>query len=177
MRWQIAVALDSNSGAVTSRRAPSLGELGKAKLMARICRLMIGVNTGHSPGTPHPTAASSVAARKVKLSQILSQIDDTEVEVLDEKMLLVMYARYEQLYGKGQRPHPSREPSVEQLTAIHGLITSGQNPYVDFAIFGPYATRLKKKLKFQGLTLFKGGRARSDRTIWPTQFRHLESFL
>ena len=54
---------------------------------------MIGVNTGHSPGTPHPTAASSVAARKVKLSQILSQIDDTEVEVLDEKMLLVMYAR------------------------------------------------------------------------------------
>lgn len=169
-RWQIAVALDSNSGAVTSRRAPSLGELGKAKLMARICRLMIGGNTGHSPGTPHPTAASSVAARKVKLSQILSQIDDTEVEVLDEKMLLVMYARYEQLYGKGQRPHPSREPSVEQLTAIHGLITSGQNPYVDFAIFGPYATRLKKKLKFQGLTLSKEGELVQTELYGPHNF-------
>ena len=66
-------------------------------------------------------------------------------------------ARYEHLFGKDQRPHPSREPSVEQLTAIHGLIRSDQNPYVDFAIFGPFATRLKKRLKFQGLILSKDG--------------------
>ena len=153
--WKIATVLDAD-GRVTSRRDPTMADLGKAKLIARICRQKIGIGVS-TTGVSTTVVASSVAARKIKLSQVLSQVDDTEIDVLTEPQLVGMYARYEHLFGKGQRPHPSREPSVEQLTAIHGLIRSDQNPYVDFAIFGPFATRLKKRLKFQGLTLSKDG--------------------
>ena len=153
--WKIPTVIDGD-GHVTSRRDPTMAELGKAKLIARICRQKIGIGVS-TTGVPTTALASSVAARKIKLSQVLSQVNDTEIDVLTEPQLVGMYARYEHLFGKGQRPHPSREPSVEQLTAIHGLIRSGQNPYVDFAIFGPFATRLKKRLKFQGLTLSKDG--------------------
>ena len=118
-----------------------------------------------------------MAARKIKLSQVLSQVDDTEIDVLTEPQLVGMYARYEHLFGKGQRPHPSREPSVEQLTAIHGLIRSDQNPYVDFAIFGPFATRLKKRLKFQGLTLSKDGELISDRASWSSELCYMEGII
>lgn len=121
---------------------------------SRVCQLKIGLSGATTaPATAAPVASSSVSARRVRLSHVLSQVDDTEVDILSESQLLVMYARYETLFGQGQRPHPSREPSIEQITAVHGLLQADQNPYVDLAIFGPFATRMKKRLKFQGLTL------------------------
>ena len=99
----------------------------------------------------------SSAARKFKLCQVLSQIDDTEIELLSEKELLAAYGRYEVLFGKGQRPPTDRDPTAEQLSAVQALLKSCQTPYADFAVFGPHGTRIFKKLRFQGLTLNKAG--------------------
>ena len=37
-----------------------------------------------------------------------------------------MFGRYEVLYGKGQRPHPNQEPSIEQLSRLKSLLHSNQ---------------------------------------------------
>ena len=150
--WEISTAVDAN-GVSTSARPPSVAERGMARLIGRICRRKMGVEMPASSST----APSSVAVRKLRLNQVLSQIDEAEFEMLSEADLLVMFARYETLFGKGQRPPSDKEPSSEQLAALSSLLKTHQVPYVDFAIFGPYGTRIKKKLKFSGLVLNKAG--------------------
>ena len=61
------------------------------------------------------------------------------------------------LYGKGQRPQPNQEPSIEQLSGLKALVDGGQCPYADFAIFQPYAARIMKRIKFSGLVITKSG--------------------
>ena len=155
--WRVAKAR-TPTGEFSEFRNATIGEKGAAKFLARICRLKLGVGR-LVPAQVAPSAPSlpSSAARKFKLCQVLSQIDDTEIELLSEKELLAAYGRYEVLFGKGQRPPTDRDPTVEQLSAVQALLKSCQTPYADFAVFGPHGTRIFKKLKFQGLTLNKAG--------------------
>ena len=160
--WSIQVPGATDSDPVT-QRAPTLIELGKANYMARIARLKLGLErsvvTSPTPAAPGalPSAPSSVATRKVKMNQILSQMDETEVDIVDGNEQIRMFGRYEVLYGKGQRPHPNQEPSIEQLSGLKSLLDNNQCPYADFAIFQPFAARIMKRLKFSGLILNKAG--------------------
>ena len=156
--WKIATSVDA-SGVVTEERRPNAIETGAARFFGRICRLRLGVQSaGHAtPAGSVPPSGSTVASRKLKLSQIISQVDETEIEPLSESDVLVMFARYETLFGKGQRPPSNREPTAEQLAALRSLLNSQQVPYCDFAIYGPHGTRITRKLKFSGLVLNKNG--------------------
>jgi len=143
-------------------RDPTLVETGKALYLGRIARSKLGlenivVATAPAPLTASPTGASAVASRKVKMNQILSQLDETEVDVVTAAEQVRMLARYETLYGKGQRPQPNQEPSIEQLSGLKALVDGGQCPYADFAIFQPYAARIMKRIKFSGLVITKSG--------------------
>ena len=60
--------------------------------------------------------------RKVKLTQVLSQLDETEVDVIAESEQIRMHARFETLFGKGQRPPPHRELTMEQLSGLKSLV-------------------------------------------------------
>ena len=60
---------------------------------------MLAAKASAPPPMGPPAAASSLAAlRKVKLSAVLSQVDDSEIAVLDEKEILKGYPRYEAVY-------------------------------------------------------------------------------
>jgi len=87
----------------------------------------------------------------------LSQLDESEIEIVSSAEQLKCFARYEVLYGKNQRPHPDQEPSIEQLSGLKALLDTSQCPYADFAIFQPHAARIMKKIRFQGLILNKAG--------------------
>ena len=113
------------------------------------------------PTTPPATSAFSAALRKVKLSAVLSQVDDAEIDVLDEKEILKGYLRYEAVYGKGERPPKDSEPTSEQISSISHLVKQGHPPYADFAIFGPYGHRLYKKIKLSGVTIGRDGLLKS----------------
>ena len=160
--WTIQVPGATESDPST-QRAPTLIELGKAQYLARIARLKLGLEAVTSTASPpivHPATApgtSSVTARKVKMNHILSQLDETEVDIVDGSEQIRMFGRYEVLYGKGQRPHPNQEPSIEQLSGLKSLLDNNQCPYADFAIFQPFAARIMKRLKFSGLILNKAG--------------------
>ena len=160
--WTIQVPGASDTDPPT-QRAPTLIELGKAQYLARIARLKLGLEAVTSTAAPPVAHAaplpgtSSVTARKVKMNQILSQLDETEVDIVDGSEQIRMFGRYEVLYGKGQRPHPNQEPSIEQLSGLKSLLDNNQCPYADFAIFQPFAARIMKRLKFSGLILNKAG--------------------
>ena len=146
-------------GAVTER-PPTLTETGQALYLGRIARMKLGLDGASSPQSTAVSAVpavSSTAIRKIKMSQILSQLDESEVELVSSAEQLKCFARYEVLFGKNQRPHPDHEPSIEQLSGLKALLDATQPPYADYAIFQPYAARIMKKIKFSGLILNKAG--------------------
>jgi hypothetical protein len=89
-----------------------------------------------------PVAGS--ALKKVRLSSLVDSTAEAEVVLLDAITLRKMFDDYETTLGES--PHEDTEPSPEQLSAVHQLITAGCPPYVDFSLFGPHGGRLLKKL-------------------------------
>ena len=162
--------------------SPTIAQVGQAKLVFRTCKVICGQGQTledlqkqlteaqqKAQNATTPQAASSAASeRKVKLSAILSQVDDSEAKVLTEKELVAAYLRYAAVYGDGERPPKESEPTLEQLSAIHHLVTQGHPPYCDFAIWGPYGHRLVKKLKLSGYVIGRDGILTSVEVTGPT---------
>eukprot|EP00435_Cladocopium_sp_Y103_P045514 s2395_g13.t1 len=155
-------------GAAGETRAPTLVETGQAQLFIRACQLVGGQGqtiqqmtasiaaAKAAPAAPTPAQASS-PARKVKLTSVSSQVDDTEIKLLSEADLVAMYTEYERVYGAGERPSKDCEPTAEQISAIVHLLDSGLPPFADFAVFGPYGHRIERKLKLSGVAIGRDG--------------------
>eukprot|EP00435_Cladocopium_sp_Y103_P052243 s2443_g16.t1 len=161
--WRVPVA-----GAAA--QAPTLAESGMAKLFCRACQLVAGTgqtlqelkamaatSTAPSVTAPAVTPGSSTQSRKIKLSSVVSQVDDSEILVAEEKEILKCYGRYEQVFGTGERPAKDCEPTAEQLSSLIHLIGAGQPPYVDFSVFGPFGHRMMKRIKLSGYNIERDG--------------------
>ena len=87
--------------------SPTIAQLGQAKLVFRACKVVCGNGQtledlqkqlkeaqAQTQSSATPTAVSTAADRKVKLSAILSQVDDSEAKVMSEKDLVTAYMRY-----------------------------------------------------------------------------------
>lgn len=159
------------SGGGGAARAPTLVESGQASLVLRACQLVGGqgqtIADMHTaiaaakaaPAVPVTVAASSTP-RKVKMATVASQVDDTEVPLIDEAELVRMYKEYEKIYGPGERPPKDCEPTTEQISAISHLLDNGLPPFADFAIFGPYGRRIERKVRLTGMTIGRDGNMR-----------------
>ena len=115
-------------------------------------------------------AGSSAAQRKVKLSTILSQINETEVETMSETDIQAGYARYEVIFGEGVRPPPDSECTDDQLSGIKYLLHASMSPYVDFAIWGPHGHRILRKIKLSGATFKPDGSISNIELFGPADF-------
>lgn len=109
----------------------------------------------HMPATV-PTQSASTP-RKVKLNSVSSQVDDTEVSLLNEAQLVAMYAEYERVNRLGESPPKDCEPTTEQISAIVHLLDNGLPPFADFASFSPYGHRIERKLKLSGVAIGRDG--------------------
>jgi hypothetical protein len=87
-------------------------------------------------------------------------VDDTEILMADDEVLKA-FARYERVYGKGDRPPNGTEPTSEQLSAVKHLLDSNCCPYTDFPVFGPYGQRIYKKVKLSGYQIARDGQLTS----------------
>ena len=135
-----------------SPRAPTLVEVSQAELVLRVCRLVSGkgqsieemtralAKAKAAPATPAASAMTPSPTRRVKLSAVASQVDETEVPLLSEADLVKMYSEYEKVFGVGERP----QTAAEQLTAICRLLGNNLPPFADFAVFGPFGHRLQR---------------------------------
>ena len=132
-------------------------------LLGKACRALAGLDLPAAPPPPSGVAPVSVLVKKTKLSQILKQGDDTEIDILPETSIAVGHGRWEAAFGPGKRPAEECECTKEQLSAVKHLLDCDCVPYVDFAIWGPFGHRIERKLRLTGQIL------QSDGT-----FRHVE---
>ena len=83
-------------------------------------------------------------AKRVRLSSLVDSSAEAELITLEGSEIRRMFSEYKK--ARGDYPHKDMEPSEEQLSAVAQLLKTGQAPYVDFALFGPYGKRALKKL-------------------------------
>ena len=160
--------------AMESEGGPTLVEKAQIGLAWRVARRLAAASWGEfidkdpfeeksSESAPRPAgsptsqqqattsgdgAASLTTLKKVKLSQVLDQADDTEVSIATDSTVRTWYANW-QTFAQGP-PDPEEEPSVEQLTALHTRVAVlGKTPWADFAVFSPFAKRVLKANKFK----------------------------
>ena len=80
------------------------------------------------------------------------------------------FARWAVIFGKHDRPEPCESPAPEQMSALEYLIRTRQVPYVDFSAWGPYFTRVMKRLKLVGKTLAESGTLTTLEIFGPPTF-------
>ena len=152
-------------------RAMKFAEKASLLLIGEACRATAGMASGPPSGSlapasgPPPTV--SVSVQKVKLSQVLRQGDDTDLEVLPQAAMVVGFGRWEAYFGLERRPAEEAEITIEQFTCMKHLLESERVPYADFAIWGPFGHRTERKLRIAGQLLQADGTFRSVEIAGP----------
>ena len=96
--------------------------------------------------------------------------------MLDPADVATAYRNYDAKMGSGLAgsepavPHPEMEPTIEQLSAIAGILKNGGVPYADFAIWGPFGNRLRRKLVFEGYALGPNGEVHMKELKGPSSY-------
>ena len=165
-------------------RAPTMAEHGQAMLFGRACRITAGNGEtieelrarAKAASVPPPVAtAPASTGRKLKMTSIASQVDDSEFDMAPESELLLCFRRYESIFGRGERPGQDQEPTPEQVSAIRCILSRGQPPFVDFGVFGPHGHRIMKKVKLSGYTIGRDGQLQSIELLGPTNIAMWEA--
>lgn len=174
-----AVAVAINATEVTTapgppavRRPATLVEKTGLALMWRIARRLAWRASGEAwdayrdvdpldPVAPAPLALAVPAAaqpaaatapvpggRRIRANQVIDQGDEAEFAPATQVQLDGWYATYLML-NRGP-PSESREPNEDQLVALYNRVMIGRrSPYVDLAIWCPYARRAIRASKFR----------------------------
>ena len=126
--------------------------------------------TGTTPSSTPPTSPE----RKMKLSQVADQGDESEFMVLPETKKAAFYARY--VAKVGGLPSDAEDASIEQISAVIRKVRHlGQPPYCDFAVFVPFAKKHLKAQKYQSFLLQEDGSFLSKMVPGPGCFSHWQA--
>ena len=103
-----------------------------------------------------PTSAGPPSGHKlrVKMSQVIDQGADQEVEVLPHDEI----AKYRQQYmlAEGDAPLEREEVTDAQLSCLKAKVSCEAAPFVDMGVWGPYGERLARQMKFTSQVLKDG---------------------
>jgi hypothetical protein len=149
---------------------PSAVERGQAGSLLRVARLVLGLSAvdpfeagARGPGagggaalhsasgssSASSASASSTSERKVKLSGVLDQADDSEAKPLAPDTIRALVSEWRDTHNDGEDPTEEEEATGDQLTALSFRLRSGAAPFCDFAVWRPYGARMGRLLKFQ----------------------------
>jgi len=167
--WQVIITPAVKGGAAAVTRGPTLLETGAAVLLGKICRLTAGEEVlvvskakavqdaaDQALALAKATSAPPKAAADVfKLDLVVNQGIEKELQIMDAAPLETCYKNYETVFGC--YPEPKKEANAMQLTGLKYLVDNKLVPYIDLGVWGPFAGRMFKKLKFRGLVQTKAG--------------------
>ena len=123
--WKVPRSSQDGTALDPPMRVLNIAEVGRARLFGRACRLVAGnglsIEELHNrlaaaASQPAPVATGT-GSRKLKLSTIASQVDDTEFEMASGAGLLACFRRYENIFGRGERPGQGHECSAMDTEA------------------------------------------------------------
>jgi len=122
----------------------------RIRFLQRVARLTAGLPVERERPLPEASAAPLPPSKRVKLSSLVDPSAEAELVNLDSSVVRSMFSSYKD--KRGAYPHKDHEPTEEQLSAVAQLLSAGQAPYVDFALFGPHGKRALKKLSMVAFT-------------------------
>ena len=159
-------------GVAPAPRHPSDIELAQMELFWRGCCIKCGrdpdAGDGNSPApakpksspmvdlTGPPSASPAQGERRVKLSSIADQGNDSDIFFLTNDEIDALYTEYHRIMGAD--PAKDCEPTADQISAINTLLKQGHPPFADFAIFTPHGRRMQRKLKFKSMQIQPDGK-------------------
>ena len=141
-------------------------EKGQMRLLANAVRKKFGLSfafEGVASVAQQPLAASTVPTSaapattprvKLKLSQVVDQGADQDCEMLSSVELLACRQRY--IASTGDSPLEKEEVTDAQLSCLRAKVESGQAPFIDMGVWGPYGDRIARAMKFTSQALKDG---------------------
>ena len=128
-------------------------------------------------GTTSQGSPGSTPERKMKLSQVADQGDESEFVVLPEARKAKYYTKY--VAKVGGMPADLEDPTVEQISPIvRKVFTLGQPPYCDFAVWVPFAKPHQSfVVQDDGSFLAKMVPGPASFTHWQASYRVLRTTL
>ena len=116
---------------------------------------------------PAPTAN----VRTAKFKDIADGMRAGEVAVLEPESHTECIDNYLRVMHAKRIPE-AHEPTADQLSVLQAIIKEQSVPYVDFAIWGPYANRISKALSGTGLLFDADLKLTTVQFKGPPSFRH-----
>ena len=118
-----------------------------------------------------PQAATNPSPKKkVKMSGIVDQLDDTEVELLSQAEIEAACRNHREAVGAD--PLPDADPSSEQITAMIAKVLRRQEaPYADFSVLTPFGRRVQKQSKARNYLLQQDGTWKTVEIPGPPTFQ------
>ena len=125
------------------------------------------VHAAQAPA-PEPTGPTA-GIKKVKMSQIADQMDDSEVALITQAGLDEAYENYRQMVGSD--PLENADPTPEQVTVmINKVVSRNEAPYADFSVLTPFGRRVQKAMKAKSWVLQRDGTWQSLEVPGPPSF-------
>eukprot|EP00435_Cladocopium_sp_Y103_P069897 s29_g34.t1 len=155
-----AVAATIEATVLPSGQSISVVQAAQLGLVYRLAKRKLHVDSGldlalwqdpdpwqqvQTPSQPAPAEdtldQTKGGERKLKLSTILDQGDETEFTVAPESQKQVWLQVYANVTG--DLPMEQEDATTAQVSAIQKKLQMGQPPFADFAVFQPYGRKLK----------------------------------
>ena len=141
-------------------------------MVRRIVRQRVGLTAHNEAGADAHTASMGLdfgqadggragsdfvlvttAEPRLKLSVLLNLALDSELARPPQAKVLEVHTSYVEL----QKRSEDTEPTLEQVSAVHQVITADLVPFVDFSLFGPQGKRLLHKFTYLSWTFMPDG--------------------
>jgi hypothetical protein len=173
---------------VVTAGPPTAVEMGQVGSVRRISRILMGVDPSEAivataaassgpailPSLENGAAAlpstSGLAERRIKISSVMDQGDDSEVRAMDPEMVRRLVAEWRQFENDGEDPQEDEEATGDQLASLDFRLRQGSTPFVDFAVWRPYGARFGRLLKFSTYQLLATGGYQTKEINGPASF-------
>ena len=127
------------TGAMGSGAVSGQGGLGE----------LTGTSGGPETGRDNAGAGRpALGASKIKISMVMDQADDTEIQPLHPGVLRNMIEHWKTNSNDGEDPTEGEEATGDQLSALAFRTRSGGTPFVDFGGWRLHGTDMGKALEF-----------------------------
>ena len=118
---------------------------------------------------PSPKAASSSGVKRLKVSNFVDQLDDTEVDMASKVEIDEAYRCFRE--ATGADPQPEADPTPEQIAVMRAkVVVNGEAPYGDFSVLTPYGRRVQKSMKAKNWLLQADGSFKAQEVPGPPTF-------